>query len=128
MSQSAYLSGRLPDGEANGLAGKLRELVDDPERVHVLIVLADVTKVTQLVESGATVPTLRIRRVEAIGDPTDQKELQRILMREYERRTGQPVLPLELERDVESAFTAGDAAAPPDDDPPPPPKRSRKRS
>lgn len=125
MSQSCYLSGRLPDGEANGLAGKLRELVDDPERVHVLIVLADVTKVTQLVESGATVPTLRIRRVEAIADRDDAEQLRRILMREYERRTGQPVLPLELERDVESAFT--DAADPPDDDPPPPPKRARKR-
>jgi len=120
MTTTAFLSGRLPSGEANGLAAIVRQLVDDPEAVHVLVVLADVVKTTHLVESGNTVPTLRIRRIEAIGDGGDRAQLQRLLQREYERRTGQPTLPLELEEDVRAAF--GDDGAPP---PPPEPKRKR---
>ncbi len=117
MTTSAFLSGRLPSGDANGLAAIVRALIDDPSRVHVIVALVDCVKVTQLVESGATVPTVRMRRLEAISDPADMASLRRLLMREFERRTGQPVLPLELERDVEAAF--GD---PPPADPPPPPE------
>lgn len=132
MTAAAFLSGRLPAGEANGLAAIVRELVDDPTRVHTLVVLADCVRVTQLVESGDTVPTIRIRRVEAITAPDDQEGLRRLLMREFERRTGQAVLPLELERDVQAAFDqtsagVGPGGAPPADpgpgdapQPPPP--------
>lgn len=127
MSTVAHLSGRLPAGEANGLGAIVRELIDDPGRVHVLVVLADAIKVTQLVESGDTVPTMRIRRIEAITAADDRSDLQRLLMREFERRTGKPVLPLELERDVTAAFEpGGDArtsppgpAQGPSDTPPP---------
>lgn len=123
MTVTAFLSGRLPSGEANGLAAIVRQLVDDPEHVHVLVVLADVVKTTHQVESGATVPTVRIRRIEAIGDGADRAELQRLLMREYERRTGQPTLPLELEEDVRAAF--GEAGAPPEQEAPKKPKRGK---
>lgn len=133
MTASAFLSGRLPSGEANGLAAIVRALVDDPGAVHVLVVLADCVKVTQLVESGATVPTVRIRRVEAISDPDDMAALRRLLMREYERRTGQPTLPLELENDVEAAFGGVETpppappADPPDGDPPPPARKGGRK-
>ena len=129
MTALAFLSGRLPSGEANGLAAIVRQLVDDPADVHVLVVLADCVKVTRLVESGDTVPTVRIRRVEAISDGEDRAQMRRLLMREYERRTGQPTLPLDLENDVRAAF---DEADPPDDPPDddqadPPTPRGRKR-
>lgn len=118
MTTSAFLSGRLPAGEANGLAAIVRDLIDDPTRVHVLVVLADCTRVTRLVESGDTVPTVRVRRVEAITATDDQQSLRRLLMREYERRTGQTVLPLELERDVTAAFDDRPAGAGSADSPP----------
>lgn len=127
MTALAFLSGKLPNGEANGLAAIVRELVDDPTRVHVLVVLADCSKTTRLVDTGDTVPTLRVRRVEAISSPDDQAGLRRLLMREYERRTGQPVLPLDLERDVQAAFDdvdeqgeQPDPAEPASGDDPPP--------
>jgi hypothetical protein len=123
MTTAAHLSGRLPSGDANGLAAIVGELVDDPDRIHVLVVLAGCLKVTHVVKDNAQVPTVEIRRIEAISDPGDRAALQRLLMREFERRTGQPVLPLELEQDVEAAF----GNAPPDDDPPAPPKRRRRK-
>jgi hypothetical protein len=126
---TASLSGRLPTGEANGLGPIVAQLVDDPGAVHVLVALVDAVKVTQLVESGDVVPTLRIRRIEAITDPADRKSMQRLLMREYERRTGQPVLPLALEEDVTAAFAGtpdADDAGPGDDDGAPPRKRRRR--
>lgn len=126
VTGGVFLSGRLPVGESNGLGGIVADLVNDPEHVHVLVVLADVIKVTRVVESGDTVPTLRVRRVEAIGDTDDRRTLERLLMREYERRTGQPTLPLELEDDVRSAFADLDAP-PPDDDPPPDPPAPKRR-
>jgi hypothetical protein len=122
MTTTAFLSGQLPSGESNGLAAIVRQLLDDPEAVHVLVVLADVVKVTHKVESGDRIPTVRIRRIEPIADAGDRAQLQRLLMREYERRTGQPTLPIELEQDVEAAF--GDAT---DDDPPPPPKPPKRK-
>jgi len=37
----AKLAGKLPDGDRNGLAAIASELVDNPEKVHVAIVLLD---------------------------------------------------------------------------------------
>lgn len=135
MTALAFLSGRLPAGEANGLAAIVRQLIDDPADVHVLVVLADCVKVTRLVESGDTVPTVRVRRVEAITDSGDRASLRRLLMREFERRTGQPVLPLDLENDVRAAFDEDDPGDGPSDAPAagddpgdtkPPPKGKRR--
>lgn len=129
------LSGRLPRGDANGLAAIVHQLVDDPGNVHVLVVLADCVKVTRLVESGDTVPMVRVRRVEAITDSADRASLRRLLMREFERRTGQPVLPLDLENDVRAAFDEDGTGEPPSDpsaagddpgDTKPPPKGKRR--
>jgi len=114
MSTIAYLSGRLPDGEANGLTSAVADMTNDPADVRAMVVLFDCPKVTVLTADGTRIPTLRIRRCEVISDPTDRQSLRRLLMREYERRTGQLVLPLELEHDVEAAF--GDITP---DDPPP---------
>jgi hypothetical protein len=130
---TAKLSGRLPQGDANGLGAIIRNLIAEPEAVHVLVVLADAVKVTRLVESGDTVPTMRIRRVEAITDAGDRASLQRLMMREFERRTGQLVLPLDLENDVRAAFGDGSLEVPGADDDPdegpadPPARRGRKR-
>jgi len=104
MPGPAHLSGKLPDGDANGLAAIARALIDDPRRIHVVVALVDTAKITQTCDDGARVATVRIRRVEAISDPADRGRLQTLLRREYERRTGQTVLPFDLEEDVRSAF------------------------
>lgn len=104
---SAKLSSGLPQGEANGLAAIASELVDMPEKVHVIIALVDCSKITSNVDSGDVIPTARVRRVEAITDPEDGHRMRQLLRRQYERRTGKTVLPFDLEDDLRSAFGDG---------------------
>lgn len=100
----ANLAGKLPEGDRNGLAAIAGELVDNPEKVHVAIVLLDCMKVTTNVDSGDVVPTARLRRIEIIKDPADGHTMRRLLQREWERRTGKTVLPFELEEEMRTAF------------------------
>jgi hypothetical protein len=104
MSGPASLSGALPDGPANGLAAIADDLVDNPTRVHVAIILLDTVKITQRVDDGTRVATVRVRRIEPIRDPGDAATMRRLLQREFERRTGQVVLPFDLETDVRTAM------------------------
>lgn len=101
---SVTLAGALPEGEGNGLAAIARELVENPERVHVVIALVDCSKITTKTDSGDVLPTARIRRIEAITDPEDGHRMRLLLRREYERRTGKAVLPFDFERDMQAAF------------------------
>lgn len=101
---SANMAGALPVGEANGLAAIARELVEEPNRVHVVIALVDCSKITTKTDSGDVIPTARIRRIEAIKDLEDGRRMRVLLRREYERRTGKTVLPFELEEDMRKAF------------------------
>lgn len=105
------LSGSLPKGDANGLAAIAAELVEDPERVHVVIALVDCSKVTSKTDTGDVVPTVRVRRIEAIADRDDGQRLRMLLQRQYERRTGKTVLPFDLEQDLRAAFGDADGAA-----------------
>jgi hypothetical protein len=100
----AALSGRLPDGDADGLHHLLPDLVADPTQVRVMVALIDTSKVTTKVDDATVTATVRVRRVEALTDPVDCEAARRILQRAYERRTGLTVLPFELETDVISAF------------------------
>jgi hypothetical protein len=100
----ASLASKLPDGDRNGLAAIAGELIDDPEKVHVVIALVDCSKVTTNTDTGDVVPTARIRRIEAIKDPADGKRMRALLRREWERRTGKTVLPFEMEEEMRAAF------------------------
>ena len=88
----------------SGLAAIATELIDNPEKVHVVIALVDCVKVTTNTDSGDVVPTARIRRIEAIKDPADGKRMQALMRREWERRTGKTVLPFEMEEEMRQAF------------------------
>lgn len=98
------LSSRLPKGDANGLGPLVQKLLDDPEQVQVVVALVDCQKITDDIDSGDRIPTLRVRRIEGVTDSGDRERLRMILVREYERRTGKVVLPFDLEQDVRSAF------------------------
>mgnify|MGYP001562059101 CR=1 FL=1 len=98
------LAAKLPIGDANGLAAIAGEMLDDPDQVHVCIVLVDCSKITTDTDSGDVVPTARIRRIVAIKDPQDGRKMRWILRRELQRRTGKTVLPCEMEEEIRSAF------------------------
>ena len=118
MAGPASLAGNLPDGPANGLAVIAGELVEHPTRVHVVVALIDTCKVTTRVDSGNQVATVRVRRLEVITDPADAAQLRHLLEREFERRTGQCVLPFDLEQDVRAAFETTGGIADDDDEMP----------
>lgn len=113
MSGPARLAARLPDGDGNGLAAIAHQLVDEPTDIRVVIALIDTMKISANVDDGSHTATVRIRRIEVITDHTDQAQLRRLLMREFERRTGQTTLPLDLENDIHDAFNDTDDKEPP---------------
>jgi hypothetical protein len=101
---SANLAGSLPAGDANGLAAIARELLENPEKVHVVVALVDCSKITTKVDSGDVIPTVRVRRIEVVSDPEDGRRMRQIVRREWERRTGKTVLPFEMEEEMRQAF------------------------
>ena len=101
---SAGISGALPKGEANGLNSIVRDMADFPKKVRVAVILFDCKATLLDHDNEDAVLRARIRRIEAIIDPDDAAIMQRILMRQFERRTGKVTLPFDLESDIKSAF------------------------
>lgn len=97
------LSAKLPQGNANGLSAISRQLVDNPHRFHALIVLVDCKGTTTDHDSGDVVPTARIRRAEVIT-PGDLSVAEKLMRRALETRSGETVLPMELEDEIIAAF------------------------
>jgi hypothetical protein len=106
------LSGALPRGDANGLGVIVKSLIRDPEHIHALMVLVDTTKLVTHVDTGETIPVLRIRRAEVIRD-ADLKEAERLIRRSWEERNGDTVLPLEMEDDLKLIFDSVTDPEPP---------------
>ncbi len=82
----------------------------------IAIALIDRRKLEHDDDSHMTVPTMRIRRIEIMSNKNDSGELVRLMLREFERRTGQTTLPLDLEKDLRAVVDAGVAAEEPADD------------
>jgi hypothetical protein len=99
---SAKLAGSLPDGDKNGLAALASSLVVEPEQLHVAVITFTTAKLTTDVGTGDVVPTIRIQQFEPFTMSGDVAELRRLLRRQFERRTGQVELPLELERELDA--------------------------
>lgn len=88
------LSARLPDMERNGLGSIASTLASVPHQTHVVIAVIDCKSITTDMDSGAVVPTARIRRIEVV--PTDRYTVAERLMREaIEDRNGSQWLPIE---------------------------------
>lgn len=99
------LSGKLPRGTHNGLAGEIAEAFeDDPKAVRVVVALMEVKSLTQDLDAADTIVTLRVRRIEAIGRDEDQRAMKRIMMRANEERSGQTVLPFDTENEIDAFF------------------------
>ncbi|MHA6764779.1 hypothetical protein [Streptacidiphilus sp. PAMC 29251] len=100
---SAKLAAALPTGDANGLDPIVRPLLDRPDRMQVVIALVDNKSTITDNDTGNTLPTLRIRRIEAVLR-MDLSTVEQILRRSVEARTGTAVLPLELEDELSAIF------------------------
>lgn len=97
------LSGALPGGDGNGLAAIARHLIDQPHEIHVAIALVDCMRTTTETDTGEVEPTARVRRIEVING-VDRDLAQQMMRRALEERTGQTVLPMDLENDLRAAF------------------------
>lgn len=98
------LSASLPKGDGNGLTAISRELIDHPDKVHVVIMLLKTKSLATEVESGDVEAKAYIRRLEVVI-PADHPLAFRMLERALEHRTGATTLPFELEQDLRAAFT-----------------------
>lgn len=97
------LAARLPGGDSNGLAALAPELVRDPHQMHVAIIVLDCSRIVEDTDTGEQVPTVRIRRIEPIIGQ-DKNLAAQMLRRALEERTGQAVLPIDLEDDLQALF------------------------
>jgi hypothetical protein len=116
MMSSVSVSGRLPDGDGNGLVAVLSELIRDPKKLHVCIAIIDGKKVTTDADTGETVPTARVRRIEVIVDSEDKELARRLMVRALDRRTGRESLPYDLEAEIREAFPQEIGDLPPEDE------------
>ena len=110
----------LPRGEANGFAAIAAELLREPRRLRAALVVFDCRRGTEDYDSADTVVTLRIRRAEVLL-AVDLGEVEKLVRRALEARTGQQVLPLELEDEISELFREmadPDSAADPEEPPP----------
>lgn len=97
---TVVLGGRLPTGDANGLADMGTVLAGDEEarrQIRAAIILFDVAEVAEKTDDRSKKVKLRVRRIEAVKGESSLADVQRMLMREFERRTGQTALPFDIE-------------------------------
>lgn len=97
MSATVKLSSKLPgDPEINGLDAYAEHLLDPEHDMLVCIAYVDAIKSTTDYDSGAVVPTARVRRIEPLGTIDDVPQAVRDAMAEAETaRTGRKPLPFE---------------------------------
>lgn len=104
---TAKLGGGLPKGDHNGLGPILRELIDQPHRLHVVLAIVDCKSIHTDNDTGEIVPTARIRRIEAVT-PADLKTAEQLMRRASDKRSGMTMLPIELEDELAAAFNRVD--------------------
>jgi len=106
MSAFVRLSSKLPgDVETNGVDALADALVKDPARIRYGVVWFDAAKVTEDTDSGDVIPTMRVRRIEPIGDADAVlPELATIVEDAVRARTGRSPIPfaiVEVDDDVD---------------------------
>ena len=102
------LSSKLPADDQNGLPAILTELINDPNGLHVAVVVIGVDKIVVTPRTGEKVPRVQVYAIEPMTVTADAAELKRLLRRAAERRTGQIELPLELEKLIDSLDPGND--------------------
>ena len=102
MSAAVSLSSNLAgNDDFNGLDSTLDELLAEPTKLRVGIVVYDVAKITETItkdgDEDPRTPTVRIRKFEplgAVGEVPDA--ITMAIAAAHERRTGRTALPLDV--------------------------------
>lgn len=104
------LQGKMPEGDGNGLTAITDELIAQAvgkkeKRLFVAVCLIDCAKLTTNADTGATVPTARVRRIEVV-DGEDKELAEGLMRRALDNRMGREALPYDLEKEVRGIFDA----------------------
>lgn len=108
MPDPIKLIPKLPAGDGNGLVAILPELITDEPQHFVAIVLIDAKEVLLDKEARTRTARVRIRRIEVVLRPDDQKVVRRIMERSLNQRMGTEQLPYDLEVEISDAFVTED--------------------
>lgn len=113
MSALVKLSAALPgDFETNGIDALQGELVESPKDLRLSVIWHDVSKVTKDVDTGDLIPTLRVRRIEPLGEVGEVSDAIRNAVQEaIEKRTGRTPIPFDIAEVVEGMFPDPDQAS-----------------
>jgi len=97
------LAGTLTKGDKNGIALLDNFVAHKSAYRHVVIAVLSTKKLTTDVDTGDTEATLRIDRIERIL-PADAQRAEQMLRRSIEKRSGETVLPIDIEDEITAAF------------------------
>ncbi|MBO0743599.1 MAG: hypothetical protein J2P43_01175 [Candidatus Dormibacteraeota bacterium] len=98
MSAIVKLSSAMPgDPGVNGIDALADDLVKDPRQLRVAICWYDVAKTTVDTDTDDHVPTIRIRRIEPLGDLEEiNPKIADLVQDAIAARTGRTPLPFDL--------------------------------
>lgn len=95
MTTEVKLAGRLPGSvENNGMYSVQPDLLKTPAEHRLAVIWYDVPKIVDDVESGDRVPTMRVLRIEPMGEVDEASQvLREMVMQKAEARLGATPLP-----------------------------------
>lgn len=98
MSAVVKLGTGMPgDFEMNGVDALRDDLVDDPKTLRMAVVWFDVKEVKVDTDSGDHVPTIRVRRIEPLGNADDvTTTVKDEVGKAIEKRTGRTPVPFDI--------------------------------
>lgn len=97
MTDQVKLAGRLPGSfENNGMSSVAADLLKTPETDRLAVIWYDVLKTTHDVDTGDDIATIRVKRIEPMGDVgSATAALREMVMQAAEARTGAKPLPFD---------------------------------
>lgn len=98
MSAVVKLSSKLPgDFETNGLDQHTEWLQENPKKLLVAAVWLDVQRIVVDTDTGEHIPTVRVRRIEPLGETGEVSDLMvKVIQAAVEKRTGRTPIPFDI--------------------------------
>jgi hypothetical protein len=107
MSAVVKLGAALPgDFDVNGLDAQVDYLLENPKDALLALVWLDVKEIKVDTDSGAQIPTVRVRRIEplgAVGEVSDA--VQQLAGEAFESRTGRRPIPFDVVEVTEEKYS-----------------------
>jgi len=98
MSAVVKLAAMLPgDFETNGIDQHVGRLLEHPDRLMVAVVWLDTKSVRIDTDSGDHIPTVRVRRIEPLGDVDKvSPKIRELVQAAVQERTGRTPIPFDV--------------------------------